>query len=82
MTWLELPPDSLFGVSNLPYGVFSAGDGPQPGPRVGVRVSTLAGECSEKLAAAASNSGLPGEGTTHRSYSASDSSPGSVFPKL
>jgi fumarylacetoacetase len=44
MTWLDLPPDSLFGISNLPYGVFSAGDRPQPGPRVlrgpgvGVRV--------------------------------------------
>lgn len=35
MTWLDLPPDSLFGVANLPYGVFSAGEGP---PRVGVRV--------------------------------------------
>jgi fumarylacetoacetase len=32
---LELPPGSLFGVANLPYGVFSAGDRP---PRVGVRV--------------------------------------------
>ncbi len=37
MTWLELPPDSLFGVANLPYGVFSA-DGGQIGPRAGVRV--------------------------------------------
>jgi fumarylacetoacetase len=32
---LDLPPDSLFGVANLPYGVFSAGDGP---PRAGVRI--------------------------------------------
>ncbi len=43
MTWLELPPDSLFGVANLPYGVFSpadslAGGGPRAGPRVGVRI--------------------------------------------
>ena len=45
MTWLDLPPDSLFGISNLPYGVFSAGDGPRPGSeiprgpwRVGVRI--------------------------------------------
>jgi len=38
MTWLDLPPDSLFGTSNLPYGVFSAGDRPQSGPRVGVRI--------------------------------------------
>jgi fumarylacetoacetase len=38
MTWPDLPPDSLFGMSNLPYGVFSADDGHQPGPRVGVRI--------------------------------------------
>ena len=44
MTWLDLPPDSLFGISNLPYGVFSAGDGGPTGPgvargpRVGVRI--------------------------------------------
>jgi fumarylacetoacetase len=45
MTWLDLAPDSLFGLANLPYGVFSA-DGAQrpPGPgihrvlRVGVRI--------------------------------------------
>jgi len=38
MTWPDLAPDSLFGISNLPYGVFSADDGRQPGPRVGVRI--------------------------------------------
>jgi len=32
---LDLPPRSLFGVANLPYGVFSAGDRP---PRAGVRI--------------------------------------------
>jgi len=36
MTWPDLPPDSLFGIANLPYGVFSLADG-QP-PRVGVRI--------------------------------------------
>src|ERR1017187_9680706 len=36
MSWLDLPPDSLFGLANLPYGVFSADDG--RGPRVGVRI--------------------------------------------
>jgi fumarylacetoacetase len=35
MTWLDLPPDTPFGPANLPYGVFSAGEG---GPRVGVRI--------------------------------------------
>jgi fumarylacetoacetase len=38
MTWLDLPPDSPFGISNLPYGVFSADADPRPGPRVGVRI--------------------------------------------
>jgi fumarylacetoacetase len=37
VTWLELPPDSLFGPANLPYGVFEAG-GRDAGRRVGVRV--------------------------------------------
>ncbi|MBB1156523.1 MULTISPECIES: fumarylacetoacetase [Amycolatopsis] len=35
MTVLDIPAGSPFGVENLPYGVFSAGDG---SPRVGVRV--------------------------------------------
>lgn len=35
MTWLDLGEDSRYGTENLPYGVFSRGDGP---PRVGVRV--------------------------------------------
>ena len=38
MTWLDLPPDSLFGVANLPYGVFSGEDGYPRAPRVGVRI--------------------------------------------
>jgi fumarylacetoacetase len=36
MTWLDLPPDSLFGLANLPYGVFSARRRPDPG--IGVRI--------------------------------------------
>lgn len=35
MTWLDLPDDTLFGVGNLPYGVFSTSD---ESPRVGVRI--------------------------------------------
>jgi fumarylacetoacetase len=35
---LDLPPGSLFGVANLPYGVFSAGDRDPTAPRVGVRI--------------------------------------------
>ena len=36
MTVIEVPPDSLFGLDNLPYGVFSP---PRGAPRVGVRLS-------------------------------------------
>jgi fumarylacetoacetase len=35
-SWLDLAPDSLFGLANLPYGVFSAQRRPDPG--VGVRI--------------------------------------------
>jgi fumarylacetoacetase len=35
MTWLDVAPESAFGVANLPYGVFSAGG---RSPRVGVRI--------------------------------------------
>jgi fumarylacetoacetase len=38
-TGLDVPPGSLFGVANLPYGVFSAGDRSPASPRVGVRVA-------------------------------------------
>jgi fumarylacetoacetase len=38
VTWLDLAPDSPFGVANLPYGVFSAGDRDRTTPRVGVRI--------------------------------------------
>jgi fumarylacetoacetase len=30
MTWLDLPPETGFGVSNLPFGVFSPAGGPPP----------------------------------------------------
>ena len=42
MTWPELPPDSLFGVANLPYGVFEVGGRPRVGVRVGDSVLDLA----------------------------------------
>ena len=34
-TWLDLPDDHPFGITHLPYGVFSTADS---GPRVGVRI--------------------------------------------
>jgi hypothetical protein len=44
-------------------------------------VSTLAGECGLKLAAAASNNGLPGAGIAQRSNSAADSCSEMALPK-
>ena len=35
MTWLDLPSGTGFGIENLPYGVFDAGDGPRIGVAVG-----------------------------------------------
>ncbi|WP_374968592.1 fumarylacetoacetase [Terrabacter sp. BE26] len=38
-TWADVPPDHLFGIDNLPYGVFSTAA--DPSPRVGVRIGDL-----------------------------------------
>jgi fumarylacetoacetase len=38
VTWLELPPDTGFGLDNLPLGIFSTREG---GPRTGVRIGDL-----------------------------------------
>ena len=35
MTWLELPEDTLFGITNLPYGIYST---PGTMPRTGVAI--------------------------------------------
>ena len=50
MTWLDLPPDAPFGAANLPYGVFSAGDGsPRVGVRIGEEVLDLARALGEQV---------------------------------
>jgi fumarylacetoacetase len=50
MTWLDLPPGSLFGIANLPYGVFSAaGQPPRAGVRIGDSVLDLAQALSEDV---------------------------------
>jgi len=36
VTWLGLPPDTGFGVHNLPFGIFSVA--PSVNPRVGVAI--------------------------------------------
>src|ERR1700722_15468002 len=52
------------------------------GPRSGLSVSTLSGEWGERLGAAASKRGRPGDGTAHLSYSSLDSSSETALPKL
>ena len=59
---------------SLPPAVISSG------PRVALRVSTFAGECSDRFAAAASNSGRPGEGIVQRSKSSADSAAEMALP--
>ncbi len=54
-TWLNLPADHLFGIDNLPYGVFSFRRGPA---RVGVRI----GDHVLDVGAVAALGGDPGEG--------------------
>ncbi|PRY63187.1 fumarylacetoacetate hydrolase [Knoellia remsis] len=51
MTWLDLPADHPFGITNLPYGVFSTAGS---SPRVGVRIGDLVLD----LAAAAEQAGM------------------------
>ena len=50
MTFIEIPDDSLFGLANLPYGVFSPPDGdPRVGVRVGDTVVDLAAALGEEV---------------------------------
>jgi fumarylacetoacetase len=49
MTWLELPDDTLFGIDNLPYGVFSTGGQRRVGTAVGDQVLDLSA-VAERLA--------------------------------
>ena len=62
-------------VWSLPPAVISSG------PRVELPVSTFAGGVGEKFAAAASNSGLPGDAIVQRSNSSFDSDAVSALPK-
>jgi fumarylacetoacetase len=44
MTWLDLPPDTGFGIDNLPYGIFSTTDAyRRTGVRIGDAVLELVG---------------------------------------
>jgi fumarylacetoacetase len=54
-SWLDLPDDHPFGITNLPYGVFST---PGTAPRVGVRI----GDWVLDASAVAALGGDPGDG--------------------
>ena len=58
-TWLDVPDDHLFGMDNLPYGVFSTAD--DPTRRVGVRIGDLVLDAGA-VAAIGRDAGLVGEG--------------------
>ncbi|GAA0233004.1 fumarylacetoacetase [Cryptosporangium japonicum] len=55
MTWLDLPADTGFGVTNLPYGVFSVGgDRPRTGVAIGDFVLDLAAATGDPVHATGS----------------------------
>ncbi|MGW5239873.1 fumarylacetoacetase [Monashia sp. NPDC004114] len=60
MTWLDIPADHLFGIDNLPYGVFSRRGGGSE-KRVGVRIGDLVLDAGA-VAAIGRDAGLVGDG--------------------
>ncbi|GAA2025174.1 fumarylacetoacetase [Terrabacter terrae] len=58
-TWVDVPPDHLFGIHNLPYGVFSTTS--DRSPRVGVRIGDLVLDAGA-VAAIGRDAGLVAEG--------------------
>ncbi|WP_127504012.1 fumarylacetoacetase [Actinoplanes solisilvae] len=55
MTWLDLPGDTGFGLTNLPYGVFSVSGGDRrTGVAVGTRVLDIAAATGDELHATGS----------------------------
>ncbi|QMU76846.1 fumarylacetoacetase [Streptacidiphilus sp. PB12-B1b] len=63
MTWLALPEGSAFGVSNLPYGVFSTADRePRVGVRIGDQVLCLATALDDPVFAAPALNAFLGQG--------------------
>ncbi len=58
-TWLDVPDDHLFGIDNLPYGVFSTAE--DPTRRVGVRIGDLVLDVGA-VAAIGRDAGLVGDG--------------------
>jgi fumarylacetoacetase len=65
MTRIDIPEDSLFGLDNLPYGVFSTdGTAPRVGVRVADRVVDLAVLLADEVFAAPSLNPFMAEGRT------------------
>jgi fumarylacetoacetase len=65
MTWLDLPPESAFGIENLPYGVFSrAGESPRCGVRIGDFVIDLSEALEDPVFAEPSLNGFLAQGRT------------------
>jgi fumarylacetoacetase len=58
-TWLDVPDDHLYGIDNLPYGVFSTAN--EPTRRVGVRIGDLVLDAGA-VAAIGRDAGLVGDG--------------------
>ena len=55
MTWLDLPPDTAFGLANLPYGVFSTpGGAPRTGVAIGDHVLDVAAATGDPVHATGS----------------------------
>ena len=69
ITGLDLPPGSLFGVANLPYGVFSASDRPvRVGVRIGDSVLDLLPVLGEQVFAEPSLNAFMAQGRARWSY--------------
>lgn len=76
MTWLDLPESTGFGITNLPYGIFSpgapgdrppaarlsAGDGPRTGVAIGDQVLDLAGLTGDPVHATGSLNAFMAQG--------------------
>ncbi|MET0764818.1 MAG: fumarylacetoacetase [Blastococcus sp.] len=63
MTWLDLPPDTGFGISNLPYGIFSTpGTAPRTGVAIGDSVLDLAAATGDRVHATGSLNAFMAQG--------------------
>jgi fumarylacetoacetase len=67
MTWLDLPPGTLFGIGNLPYGVFTPPAGTaRAGVRIGDSVLDLAAALDDPVFAAPGLNAFMAQGVRRR----------------